>query len=82
MRSAILTTLMLGALGCIAGPSARQRLPSPLTRADSARITTAFLGGGAANSAGYVTLRQFFARHDSLEAARTAPRRYASLRVF
>ena len=83
MRSAILTSLVLAGLGCSAATSARQRAPSALTRADSARIAVAFLTGTPADSAHYTTLRDFFARRDSVEAAvRANPRRYVNLRVF
>ena len=79
MRSAILATLVLGAFGCSAP---RRSAPSPLTRADSARITSAFLASGAVDSAGGVTLREVFARRDSVEAAKANRRRYINLRVF
>ena len=82
MRSAILATLLFGAFGCRTAPSVRQPAPSPLTRADSARIAAAFLTGSGADSAGDVTLREFFARRDSVEAANANPRRYINLRVF
>jgi len=82
MRSTILATLVLGAFGCSAAPSAQRQDPSPLTRADSARITAAFLSGAVVDSARYVTLREFFARRDSVEAAKANPRRYTSLRIF
>jgi len=78
MRSPILAAIMLGALGC---NTPRKLAPSPLTRADSARITAAFLSSGAVDSASYVTLREFFARRDSVEAVK-ANRRYINLRVF
>ena len=82
MRSAIFAILVMGAFGCSATPSAHQQAPSPLTRADSARITAAFLGSSAVDSARYATLREYFAWRDSVEAARVNPRRYTSLRVF
>ena len=83
MRSAIVISLVLAVWACSPTTSAQQQAPSPLTRADSARITALFLGSGAADSARYLTLREVFARRDSVEAAAKAnPRRYANLRVF
>lgn len=82
MRSAILAGFVLGVLGCSSAPSRQKPGPSPLTRADSARITAAFLSGSTANSANYSTLREYFARRDSVEAANANPRRYRNIRVF
>jgi hypothetical protein len=83
MRSAILTSLVLATLGCSAATSARQPGPSTLTRADSARITAAYLAGAPADSARYAALRELLAPRDSVEAAAKAnPRRYINLRVF
>jgi hypothetical protein len=80
MRSTVLATLVLGALGCGAARSAKHQAPTRLTRADSARITAAFLSGGAVVRHG--TLQEYFARRDSVLAANAGPRRYKNLRVF
>jgi hypothetical protein len=83
MRAAIVTGIVLATLGCSAAATARQQPAPILTSADSAAITAAFLAGDRADSARYVTLRQFFARRDSVEAAAKAdPRRYMRLVVF
>jgi hypothetical protein len=84
MRSIVLAALVLSAVGCAATPSARHATQAlSLTSADSARITAAFLSGGAGDSTRYLTLRELLVRRDSLEAAANAnPRRYTSLRVF
>ena len=83
MRWAICLSLVCATLGCGAVSSARQRAPSPVTRADSARITTAFLRSITGDSAARLTLAQLIARRDSIEAAVKAnPRRYELLRVF
>jgi hypothetical protein len=84
MRSIVLAAFAISAVGCAAAPSARLAArPSNLTSADSARITAAFLSGGAGDSTRYVMLRELSARRDSIEAAAKAiPRRYTSLRVF
>lgn len=83
MRSAFLASLLSATLGCSAATSVRQEAPSALTRADSARITAAYLAGAPADSARYATLREFLARRDSVEAAAKAnPRQYVNLRVF
>lgn len=80
MRLTILATLVLGAFGCSAARPTQHQAPPRLTRADSARITAAFLNGGAVARPG--TLQQFFARRDSVAAANANPRRYNNLRVF